>query len=81
MIDFKNVERLVDWYNEHAKKNILDVDALLDEVVKTRGETGCCSYELSSYYSKDGNPHCYEYEYEIVWNSELDQAESETYIF
>lgn len=77
----KNIEKLVAWYNENAKSECLNAEALLDEVITQQGATGTDEYELSGFESKDGNPHTYHYEFSYSWNHNTDTPENIVYGF
>lgn len=77
----KNFEKLVAWYNENAKRECLNAEALLDEVITQQGATGTDEYELSRFESKDGNTHTYRYDFSYSWNYENDVPENIVYEF
>ena len=68
MYNYENIERLTGWYKDVAKYELLNVDALLDELATQYSETGHAEYELSKLETKTGCPETYQYEVETIEN-------------
>ena len=77
-MEFKNIEKFEAWLNEVAKRP-LDLRAVLEEVRQQYFASGP-EYELRGFFTKSGNPECYNYDVEETFDEETDNGET-TIIF
>ena len=68
---YENLNRFIEWLNDNMKLSY-NLDAVLEDVRVSAGETGTDCYELSACETKSGNPEHYSYKIEYAHDEEYD---------
>ena len=69
-MEFKNIEKFDAWLKENVKSKVYDLEAFLDDVDKSYGESGILgsnTYELKACETKSGRPELYHYETKEIY--------------